>query len=199
MGAKPCVLVMDGQERAALAVTRSLGQAGIPVVVGAESLRSLAGASKYCNRDWQYPSPLEDPSRFVSSVIDAVSQLGITAIMPVTDSTTQVLAARRGQFPAAVLNAIPPLESYELVSDKYRLMKVAQALGVPIPSTVYVPNGDLASVLVPRRGETGTIACHDRPWLEQDQCTLCVIGRRAGRSVSKGALFEESLAHSAAD
>ena len=147
MGSKPCVLVTDGQERAALAVTRSLGQAGIPVIVGAETLKSLAGASKYCHRTWQYPSPLEDPSRFASSLIDAVSRLGITAIMPVTDSTTQVLAARRDQFPAAVLNAIPSLESYELVSDKYRLMKVAQELGVPIPTTVYVPDGDLASVL----------------------------------------------------
>jgi len=44
MGSKSCVLVTDGQERAALAVTRSLGQAGIPVVVGAETLKSLAGA-----------------------------------------------------------------------------------------------------------------------------------------------------------
>lgn len=147
MGSNPCVLIMDGQERAALAVTRSLGQAGVPVVVGAETSNSLAGASKYSQRTWQYPSPLEDPSRFVSSVIDAVGRLGVTAIMPVTDSTTQVLAARRDQFPAGVLNAVPPLESYELVSDKYRLMKVAQELGVPIPATVYVPDGDLASVL----------------------------------------------------
>jgi predicted ATP-grasp superfamily ATP-dependent carboligase len=141
------VFVTDGQERAALAVTRSLGQAGIPVIVGANSPTSLAGASKYCHRTWQYPSPLEDPSRFVSSLVEAVSRLGVTAVMPVTDSTTQVLAARRDQFPAAVLAAVPQLESYELVSDKYRLMKSAQELGVPIPSTVYVPDGNLAAVL----------------------------------------------------
>ncbi|WP_146216208.1 ATP-grasp domain-containing protein [Nitrospira lenta] len=117
------------------------------MVVGSETLKSLAGVSKYCHRTWQYPSPLGDPFGFVASLIDAVGRLGITAIMPVTDSTTQVLAAKRDQFPAAVLNAVPPLESYELVSDKYRLMKVAQALGVPIPTTVYVPDGDLSSVL----------------------------------------------------
>jgi predicted ATP-grasp superfamily ATP-dependent carboligase len=147
MESKSCVLVTDGQERAALAITRSLGQGGLRVVVGSETLTSLAGASKYCHRTWQYPSPLKDPSRFVSSLIDAVGRLGITAIMPVTDATTQLLAARRDQFSAAVLNAIPPLESYELVSDKYRLMKVAQELGVPIPASVFVPDGDLASVI----------------------------------------------------
>jgi len=147
MGVKACVLVTDGQERSALAITRSLGQSGLRVVVGAETSRSLAGASKYCYRTWQYPSPLAAPSQFVSSLVDAVDQLGVTTIMPVTDSTTQVLAARKNQFPAAMLNALPPLESYELVSDKYRLMKVAQELDVPIPTTVFVPNGDIASVV----------------------------------------------------
>lgn len=147
MEAKACVLVTDGQERAALAVTRSLGQAGLQVVVGSQAPKSLAGASKYCHRTWQYPSPLVDPSKFVSSLVQAVGQLGITAIMPVTDSTMQVLAARRNQFPSGLLKAIPPLESYELVSDKYRLMKLARELEVPIPTTVFVPNGDLAPVL----------------------------------------------------
>jgi predicted ATP-grasp superfamily ATP-dependent carboligase len=147
MGLKACVLVTDGQERSALAITRSLGQAGIRVVVGAQTSKSLAGASKHCYRTWQYPSPLAAPSQFVSSLADAIGQLGVTAIMPVTDSTMQVLAARREQFPPAILRAVPPLESYELVSDKYRLMALAQKLEVPIPTTVFVPNGDIVSVL----------------------------------------------------
>lgn len=141
------VLITDGDQRAALAITRALGQERVPLIVGAEASQSLAGASRYAVHSWQYPSPLSNPSKFVSSLVDVVARFGVTAIMPVTDSTTQVLAASRNQFPAAVLNAIPLLESYELVSDKYRLMKVAQELGVPIPSTVYVPDGDLAAVL----------------------------------------------------
>jgi hypothetical protein len=43
MEPKACVLVTDGQERSALAVTRDLGNAGIPVVVGAGTHRSLVG------------------------------------------------------------------------------------------------------------------------------------------------------------
>ena len=35
------------------------------------------------------------------------------------------------------------MESYDLVSDKYRLMRLAQELGVPIPDTVFVENGRL--------------------------------------------------------
>ena len=141
------VFVTDGDERAALAVTRSLGQQGVRVVVGAETARSLAGASRYCTRTWQYPPPLSDPSRFVSSLVDAVGLLGITAIMPVTDSTTQVLAEKRGQFHPSITGGIPSSESYDLVSDKYRLMNLAHELEIPIPKTVFVPDGNIVALL----------------------------------------------------
>ena len=140
------VLVTDGNERAALAVTRSLGQQGVRVVVGAETARSLAGASRYCTRTWQYPSPLSDPSRFVSSLVDAVDLLGITAIMAVTDSATQVLAEKRGKFHSSITEGIPSSESYDLVSNKYRLMSLAHELEIPFPETVFVPDGNIVAL-----------------------------------------------------
>ena len=140
------ILVTDGNERAALAVTRSLGQQGVRVVVGAETARSLAGASRYCTRTWQYPSPLSDPSRFVSSLVDAVDLFGITAIMAVTDSTMQVLAEARGQFHSSITEGIPSSESYDLVSDKYRLMHIAHELEIPFPKTVFVPDGNIVAL-----------------------------------------------------
>ncbi len=147
MEPKACVLVTDGNERSALAVTRGLGRAGIPVVVGAETSRSLAGASRYCVATWQYPSPLEDPSQYVSSLVEAVGRFDITAIMPITDSSMQVIAAQRDRFRPSVTAMVPSLESYEMVSDKYRLMKLAHELGVPTPKTVFVPDGNIAAVL----------------------------------------------------
>ena len=140
------VLVTDGNERAALAVTRSLGQQGVRVVVGAETAKSLAGASRYCARTWQYPSPLSDPSRFVSSLVDAVDLLGITAIMAVTDSATQVLAEKRGEFHSSITEGIPSSESYDLVSNKYRLMSLAHELEIPFPKTVFVPDGNIVAL-----------------------------------------------------
>jgi predicted ATP-grasp superfamily ATP-dependent carboligase len=141
------VFVTDGDERAALAVTRALGKQGIRAIVGAETKGSLAGASRYCAGTWQYPPPLSDPSQFVSSLVEAVTRFEITAIMPVTDATIQVLAGLRDRFPPSVTGAIPSLESYDLVSDKYRLMKLAHELGIPIPKTVFVPDGNIAAVL----------------------------------------------------
>lgn len=147
MEPKPCVLVTDGDERSALAITRGLGQAGIPVIVGAETVRSLAGASRYCVATWRYPSPLHNPSQFISSLVEAARRFDITAIIPPTDASMQAVAAQRDQFRPSVTAMIPSLESYELVSDKYRLMKLAQESGIPVPKTVFVPDGNIAAVL----------------------------------------------------
>lgn len=141
LGHKCCVLVTDGNERSALAVTRGLGQAGIPVVVGAETDSSLAGASRYCVRQWQYPSPLSDPRHFISSLAEAVRQLNITVIMPVTDATMQAVAEHRESLGLSKTLGLPSVESYNLVSDKYHLCRLAAEQGVPIPSTVFVDQG----------------------------------------------------------
>ena len=146
MEAKAYVLVTDGQERSALAITRGLGQAGIPVIVGAETARSLAGASRYCVARWQYPSPLRQPAQFISSLVEAIKRFDVMAIIPPTDSSMQVVAARRDQFRPSVTTMIPSLESYDMVSDKYRLMKLARELDIPIPNTVFVPDGNIATV-----------------------------------------------------
>jgi predicted ATP-grasp superfamily ATP-dependent carboligase len=139
------VLVTDGNERAALAVTRGLGQAGIPVVVGAESRSTLAGASRYCRRKWLYPSPLVQPREFIQSINDAVQAENLSCIISVTDATTQVLAERREELGSAAVT-IPPVDSYDLVSDKYRLMKLAQQLEIPIPDSLFVPDGNVLAL-----------------------------------------------------
>ena len=108
MEQKGPVLVMDGNERSALAVTRGLGRAGIPVVVGAETATSLAGASRYCVATWRYPSPLSDPSKFISSLVEADARFDVTAIMPVTDATMQAIARREMSFDLQLLGRSHP-------------------------------------------------------------------------------------------
>jgi predicted ATP-grasp superfamily ATP-dependent carboligase len=146
MEPKTCVLVTDGQERSALAITRGLGRAGIPVIVGADTAGSLAGTSRYCVARWQYPSPLQQPAKFIASLVEAVRRFAITEIIPPTDSSMQAVAAQRDQFRPSVTAMLPSLESYDMVSDKYRVMKLAQELGIPIPDTVFVPDGNIAAV-----------------------------------------------------
>ena len=136
------VLVTDGNERAALAVTRALGIAGIPVIVGAENETSLAGASRYCVKKWRYPSPLVDPKNFIESIKKAIQVYEISSLIAVTDSTTQVLADTKDEL-GPVGSTIPSPGPYHAVSDKYRLMQLAKELDIPIPDTHFIPDGNL--------------------------------------------------------
>ena len=141
------VLVTDGDQRAALAVTRGLGQAGISVVVGAETVRSLAGASRYCAAHFVYPSPLSDAQGFLTAMAEAAERFDVTDVVPVSDAAMQLLVDRNERLPAAITKSLPSMESYELLSDKYQLMELACRKGVPIPRTLFVPDGAVEAVI----------------------------------------------------
>jgi hypothetical protein len=56
------VLLTDGEARATLAITRSLGRAGYIVHVASTDGRSLAGASRYCQEDHAVGNPEIHPT-----------------------------------------------------------------------------------------------------------------------------------------
>jgi len=82
------VLVTDGDQRPALAITRSLGRRGVSVLVGEEAPTSLASSSKYCVKHVAYPSPRRHPQAFEHALVDIVRREKVDVVMPVTDVTT---------------------------------------------------------------------------------------------------------------
>jgi hypothetical protein len=59
------VIVLDGNQRSALAVTRSLGIKGIRVLVGTETKSPLASSSAYCSGSFVYPLPYMSTEGFL--------------------------------------------------------------------------------------------------------------------------------------
>jgi predicted ATP-grasp superfamily ATP-dependent carboligase len=158
------VLVLDANQRSALAVTRSLGRRGVPVLTADETPVSLAGVSRYARRHLTYPSPHRDPEGFVSALTSLVEREGVAVLMPMTDVSTYLLAKHREEF-GPVRIPVAPLPSYERVSDKWMLAQIAERLGIPAPSTALARCvEDLArlasevtfpAVVKPRRSRTG--------------------------------------------
>ncbi|MDR4472684.1 MAG: ATP-grasp domain-containing protein [Nitrospira sp.] len=141
------VLVTDGNERAALAVTRALGREAIEVIVGAETQRSLASASRYCRESVSYPSPYQDPQGFVNALLDVVRKQRVDALFPVSDIAMHVIGPEKTRFAGYTHIPTPDAETFSEISDKYRLMQQAVAQGVAIPETLFVPDGQLDSVI----------------------------------------------------
>lgn len=132
------VLVTDGDQRPALAITRSLGRRGISVLVGEERPVSLASSSKYCTRHVKYPSPYQTPEAFERFLLAFVEREQVDVVIPVTDVTTHLVARNRLALSDCSATTAPPFQAFDLVSDKWALLQRALHSDIPIPRTHFV-------------------------------------------------------------
>jgi predicted ATP-grasp superfamily ATP-dependent carboligase len=130
--------VTDGEQRSALAITRSLGRRGISVIVGADGPASLASASRYGVRHVTYPSPYLHPAAFDRFLLDLVSRERIDVVVPVTDVTTHLVAKNWPALCKHSAAAAPSFEAFDFVGNKMRLVQQAARRGIPVPRTHFI-------------------------------------------------------------
>jgi predicted ATP-grasp superfamily ATP-dependent carboligase len=130
--------VTDGDERPALAITRSLGRRGVSVLVGAERPVSLASSSRYCDRHVTYPSPYRSPEAFDRFVQDLVERERLDLVVPVSDVTTHLVARRQDALRRHAAVEVPAFHAFDAVSNKWSLLQRAAQCGIPIPRTHFV-------------------------------------------------------------
>ena len=133
-------LVLDGDNRAALAVVRSLGRAGHWVAVGDSSTAALAMSSRYCAEALQYPDPACRGDDFITALLAAVESLQIDVLLPVTDVTTIACTNHRHRLPPSCRLPFAPAQAIDAAADKIGVLERANRLGVPTPRTVVAHN-----------------------------------------------------------
>jgi len=126
------VLVTDGEQRAALAVVRSLGRAGHRVHVVASRPRPVAGASRYAFRTATAPDPLDSADAFVDTIVRRVREWGIDVVLPIAEPSILALLAARHRLGDATL-PFPDLEVFRALSDKQLVLAVAADMGILTP------------------------------------------------------------------
>jgi predicted ATP-grasp superfamily ATP-dependent carboligase len=159
------VVILDGNTRSALAATRSLGRRGVPVVVADETTRTLAGASKYCSESFTYPSPSANLRGFLSTVKAECLNRGIQVIFPMGEISMSAVLKHREEFKNFHL-PFPEFSTFDALTDKWNLMRLAQRLNITIPQTHYIadarslhrvyPNLKFPVVLKPYRSKMWT-------------------------------------------
>ena len=153
-------VVLDGNQRSALTTVRSLGRHGVNVWVAEASTAALAATSRFCRSTLTYPDPATSPQHFTTWLEDLNARLPGAVLLPMTDVTVPLVLQAASRLPA-LRTALPSLESYEAVSDKYQLFLQARQAGVRVPETAIVSQatrGELANrtfsypvVVKPRR------------------------------------------------
>ncbi len=128
-------IVLDGEQRSALAVTRSLGRRGVKVSVGAVKNPSLSSCSRYCTRSFQYPSPYTDPIGFIQAIRDFTKISPNSILFPITDVTLTEILLKKKELQENAVVPFMDYAKYMQVTDKIALIRLARELNVPIPTS----------------------------------------------------------------
>jgi predicted ATP-grasp superfamily ATP-dependent carboligase len=127
------VLVTDGEQRAALALVRSLGRAGYLPFVCSTRGSSLAGASRYAAGEAPVPDPLTEPSGFAIAVESLVRRWDIRVLLPVAEPAMLAILDAPEHFPGTVI-PFADAESFRRICDKESLLNAAETLGIAVPA-----------------------------------------------------------------
>lgn len=141
------ILVTDGDNRAALAIVRSLGRRH-RVTVGAARHPTLASVSRFCHARLSYPDPAAYEAEFVDTLARAVTERGIDMLIPVSDIATLTIAEHRDRFACRL--PLPSTEALQLAANKATTLTLAQQLGIATPRMRIVEHPrDRGRVLTP--------------------------------------------------
>lgn len=132
------ILVTDGDNRAALAITRSLGPHH-EIIVGAQNRHSLASVSRWCHDSFVYPDPVRDPQGFLDTLRNEIRQRHIDVLMPVSDITTIPVAEHQHEFKPCRI-PVADADTVKRAADKVAIMDLAARIGVPCPAGIAVGN-----------------------------------------------------------
>ena len=139
------ILVADGEQRAALAIVRSLGQAEAVPFVCSSTGASLAGASRFATMDIQTVDPLVEPETFSQALAAILQRHSIECLLPVTESALRPILRSSHLFRDIVL-PFPPHDKFSTASDKRQVMELATSLAVPIPRQVLLTARETAAL-----------------------------------------------------
>jgi predicted ATP-grasp superfamily ATP-dependent carboligase len=131
------VLLLDGDTKHSLAVTRSLGKRGVEVHAAAPSrLFNLAGYSRFCRKGIPCP-PAEDAAPFLKAVSALVRGGKFEVMLPLKSVSSPLICRHRAEFEGHVRLALPSSRSMEIAADKRLTFQFLREKGFPIPSTFY--------------------------------------------------------------
>lgn len=131
------VLVLDGNQRAALAAVRSFGSQGLWVSVGESTDTSLSGCSKYCRSFEYYHDPYESPRQFFNDLCHIIENNKITFLLPITEATIYAVLRYKSELPESVTLPFPDSDQVEMIANKNRLFQLALENDVPVPESIF--------------------------------------------------------------
>ncbi len=135
------ILVLDANQRSALAVTRSLGAGTAEISCADSEPDALAANSRFCRQYLQCPDAGTAPEQFLLWLEATCKKSAIDWVFPVTEISSQLILMSSAQLPSVRI-PFAPLEKVMALADKGNLVRLARASGVAVPATGHYNRGD---------------------------------------------------------
>lgn len=139
---KKTVLVLDAEQRSALAVTRAIGAVDDSYIITADTTgQALSGSSRFSDLYLQYPSPNHEPKEFIKWLSLVITQYSVDLLMPVTEITSQLILIYQDKLPDVEV----PFADYQhlmVIADKANLVQIAKKYDVAVPQSFFYGNAD---------------------------------------------------------
>ena len=127
------VLITGGNNRAGLAVARSLARKDISFLIVGDQQHSLSFCSRYVKNYLVSPSPVSQPEAFFSFILSTIQEYGVQLIIPIGDEILLILDRWRDEIEKFTRLAMPDSEGLRSVLDKRLNLTIAHQLGIPCP------------------------------------------------------------------
>jgi predicted ATP-grasp superfamily ATP-dependent carboligase len=122
-----------------LAVARSLGRTGVPIIALDRDAKGYGLHSRYVTVAGRCPYPLEDETAFINLLLEIGATLKRKAVLfPCLDEWVFAVARHRKELEEFFLFPFSEEETIERILDKNLLYKKCEAQGIPIPHTWYI-------------------------------------------------------------
>ncbi len=131
------ILITDGRTLSCLAFVRKLGREGMDVHVGESFKRNITAYSKFASESHVYPSAENNTADFKTYILELIQQEQYDFVLSTRDTTTIALAEIQDQLPTDTNMLVDTPEKIQRLNDKHRCAKLAEQVGVPIPTTYY--------------------------------------------------------------
>ena len=179
-GAPLDVLVLDAENRQALASVRTYGRAGLrpgAVACAAEAAGAATFRSRWCQVSAVVPDITSDASAYADALLALLAQYPTRMLLPGHDGSIEAIRARRGEFERVTALPLGSEAALDIAVSKVRTLALAQSLGIAVPRSVTVT--DLAEVPA-ALSEVGlpAVVKPAQSWVERDG-----VGVRLGPSV----------------
>ncbi|MFO8007305.1 MAG: ATP-grasp domain-containing protein, partial [Candidatus Brocadiia bacterium] len=141
------VLVLGGDNRAFLAVVRSLGRQDIEVHAGWSPRPLSALRSRYLSRVHELPAYGEDQA-WLAGLTDLMDREQFDLVIPCDDPSVLLLQLHRREMEPHGRCYLLPERAFEVAFDKASTHELARSLDIPVPAQVTVePGGEAAETL----------------------------------------------------